>query len=355
MRRLFSAIPASYFCASLLIIPAARAETPPKVGRLPDGRAYRVDENGYRLTDHIAELEMTVTDLQNQVQALEFELEQRTRSLEAAGKPIKGSTLPLPARTPIAAQTSLPAPKCEPASLQNCDTIASSLKARIHQLENDLVKRPETCLHETTPLHEQISALQNALMSSPSKEQLARELSSKQALANDLEKQSTRVSELNGDVSSLAAENDSLKNQLSALEEELERRSEAETRLSSRPPAANEAARARLQAPAAPVIESDPEELASIRSTIGSELTAIQSLIVKRKDMYDALRSKEKSISFQLQPLVSSRGTSLDALRAKRTNIVSVEDGRRAASELKEIIAVLNGDISLIERIRSRS
>ena len=48
-----------------------------EVGRLSDGRAYRVDEKGYKIVDHVAELEATVDSLNRQVNSLENQLDKQ--------------------------------------------------------------------------------------------------------------------------------------------------------------------------------------------------------------------------------------------------------------------------------------
>lgn len=51
-------------------------------GRLPDGRAFRVDAQGNQLVDYIAELELSVEQLTRQVHGLEFEVEEKQRQVE---------------------------------------------------------------------------------------------------------------------------------------------------------------------------------------------------------------------------------------------------------------------------------
>ena len=55
----------------------------PNHGRLPDGRAFRIDQaSGLRLSDYIAELEVSADDLRRQVVALEDELNERRQTIE---------------------------------------------------------------------------------------------------------------------------------------------------------------------------------------------------------------------------------------------------------------------------------
>ena len=50
-------------------------------GRLSSGEAYRVDAQGFRLVDRLAELEVTNDDLQRQVVALEDEIADKRQTI----------------------------------------------------------------------------------------------------------------------------------------------------------------------------------------------------------------------------------------------------------------------------------
>lgn len=50
-------------------------------GRLPDGRAFRVDSEGNEIVDYIAELEVSIDTLNRQIDTLRGELEQKTVAL----------------------------------------------------------------------------------------------------------------------------------------------------------------------------------------------------------------------------------------------------------------------------------
>jgi hypothetical protein len=67
----------------LSIFSNLQAETEPKLGRLPDGRAYRVDSQGLELVDHVAELELTIEEQNKRLNRLEFELEEKNKLISA--------------------------------------------------------------------------------------------------------------------------------------------------------------------------------------------------------------------------------------------------------------------------------
>jgi len=60
-------------------------------GRLPDGRAFRTDEQGNQLVDYIAELEVNAEALQRRVHGLEDELSEKQRIIERLGRGEVGS------------------------------------------------------------------------------------------------------------------------------------------------------------------------------------------------------------------------------------------------------------------------
>jgi hypothetical protein len=67
--------------ASLLAAVPALADDQSR-GRLPDGRAFRTDDQGNQLVDYIAELEMNIETLNRQVHSLEGELDQKEAQLK---------------------------------------------------------------------------------------------------------------------------------------------------------------------------------------------------------------------------------------------------------------------------------
>jgi len=65
------------FLTALIVISSAHSEN----GRLPDGRAFRVDAAGNEIVDYIAELEVSIDTLNRQIDSLRSELEQKSVAL----------------------------------------------------------------------------------------------------------------------------------------------------------------------------------------------------------------------------------------------------------------------------------
>ncbi len=67
-------------------LPATALAEDPARGVLPDGRAYRTDENGNQLVDYIAELELSVESLERRAGGLEDDVRIREQEIEALKK-----------------------------------------------------------------------------------------------------------------------------------------------------------------------------------------------------------------------------------------------------------------------------
>ena len=125
----------------LIQVQPAWAEPAKKdAGRLPDGRAYRIDPSGYRIIDELAELEVSVSDLERQNSALENETAEKQKIIEqlrqgkCAAAAISETDL-----TARKAASGLP----PPASI-SCSSLTEPLQTRISDLESRLSAQNET-------------------------------------------------------------------------------------------------------------------------------------------------------------------------------------------------------------------
>lgn len=79
------AVLSTVLAAFLLAIPyvaLSEDESEPSRGRLADGRAFRTDAQGNQLVDYIAELEMSVEQLNRKVNGLEFEVAEKQKQVD---------------------------------------------------------------------------------------------------------------------------------------------------------------------------------------------------------------------------------------------------------------------------------
>jgi hypothetical protein len=83
----------------LLSVPLAFAQTTkPKYGRTPDGTAYRITQDGTMLMDQVAELELTVNELRNDLIETQNELNEKNRLVQTLQKKVDsgGGTVAVP-------------------------------------------------------------------------------------------------------------------------------------------------------------------------------------------------------------------------------------------------------------------
>ncbi|MCC6952574.1 MAG: hypothetical protein IT290_00500, partial [Deltaproteobacteria bacterium] len=154
-----------------------------RFGRLADGKAFRVDDQGLQLVDQMAELQVTVDELNRQITSLEFELAEKDRALLSQGKGVVTTVRPGAAAEAAGA---MPAAK----GVDTCRAEIDSYQSKLSALENQLrasqalTQTRASCDYEsqTRPLREQIATLQQTLKSNTSKvargeeEQTRREL-----------------------------------------------------------------------------------------------------------------------------------------------------------------------------------
>jgi hypothetical protein len=101
--------------AILALVAVSNLHAQSEKGRLPDGRAYRTDDEGLQLVDYIAELEVSVEDLKRRVVGLEDEVADKVQIIErlTTSQNAKGRDS-VQERDLVAAATSVKAPQNPP-------------------------------------------------------------------------------------------------------------------------------------------------------------------------------------------------------------------------------------------------
>lgn len=306
------------------------------LGRLPDGRAYRIDAQGYRLIDQVAELELTAAELKQQVRALESDLVEKDKII-----------------TKLQTGSARVGGKMDPPT---CNELVSSLYLKVSKLESELKTRDgvSACVPAKTqecnyssndnPYYRQVTELEAALKDRPTKQALTAETDEKRGLQ-------TAVEQLNKELQQERAVSKEMEEKLAAemtttarLEQDLlqlkrSQSAKEETRAALAPPAKVE----NVKAP------SSPPAPAPSKSELAAKLNAIQSSIIKRKDLLDALKRQGKGITLALQPLVTQQGVSLDRLRQEAAAPES--DGSSVNAGLDEITSLLREDIQTLQRL----
>lgn len=335
-----------------------------KFGRLPNGKAYRKDAQGYQLVDQIAELEVDNDALKRRVTQLEDELTGKGKtvpptiqnrpiaptaapSCDAATEPLRNEIAKLTIQLKTETQSSGTIAEQHAALIQDAESLRTELAQTKQQLRNapsaELVKSKD---EQTTQLQSTIANLQRDLTE---KDNRLSQLE-KQVAAADVTLQKTTAG-YEQELKLAHSEINRTTEKLSDLEEQNAKRASLSA------PASGETEERTELAKSEPAPElkiesiSSPEELSAARKKLTVYLTNIQGLILERKNIYDTLKSKSNNVSINLQPLKAKSGESLDALRARTQSINSGNDIATISSGLSDIEQVLRDDISVMKRV----
>lgn len=361
----------------LLISSDIFAQAP--VGRLADGRPYRVDEQGMRLSDYIAEIEVTNEELRQQVTGLEDEVAETNRKLNATGNSncLANNTVK------------------ENNTACNYQSPTNPYYTKVKELEAELVSKPTQEQLSLLSKQSDISSLELSKLKSANdlqkeqlgnlKKQLQASLSDKEGLYQDLinknrdaEENYSKVNndnlELKQKISSLEKEmvtNNSLKNTLQGKNEEiaklekeiatnnslknlLEEKNDEIAKLKTAINSQNQRAALVYPETTKAVLASEPatdKTIVSYKSELRGQLQKIQNLILQRKNSLDNLKNRKSGILVSIQPLVASSGLSLDKIRLAVDNLSREEDVTDIKSGLSEISKILNEDLAVINRL----
>jgi DNA repair exonuclease SbcCD ATPase subunit len=374
-----------------------------RFGRLPDGRAYRIDGQGYRLVDQLAELEVTTDDLKRQVQALENELTDKQKTIDKlqAGLPLAGPGVKESTITPEAKTQTVKGNSSKPSDPPNCNELISNSYLKVTQLERQLKEAsqrnvlpaaaaPARCDYNSAenPWKYEAARLERALAEVSTRSVADGSLAAEAKRAEELEEKLGRTEaeakharELEKKLGQTEASLDVGNDKISALNEELalakkqvaslhsdlaNTRAKLEEQIAAGKDQAkeepSELSRASLAA-AHEVKETESKEEETPKPQINpvvveqskkefqSTLARIQEQIIKRKDLLDQQKSRGQKVSIQIQQLVTSKGTTLDQLRQQVTtlnqdaNVDSIREG------LKQIEQLLSDDIGVMQRL----
>ncbi|MBL7663104.1 hypothetical protein JNK13_10180 [bacterium] len=382
------------FLCSLILVSLAYADTKPTRGRYPDGKAYRTDTAGYQLTDHIAELEVTIDDLNKQLNELEDTVSAKDRELNQykLGK-AKATTEVTPttraatdyARGDCAPETS--ALKSEITTLQSALRTKEMRLAEVTHLANQpQVQCPKfecptlECDYAAVkrPLEQQIALLSASNANTSAKEQeyygQIKDLNDKltttqteldrrsQALASmqsELDHQGQKLSqyaalekELRAELATQAESLTLAQSQAASVEQKYAQNSIAEAPLYQR--TAQIQARASLDLARSARTESqqvDATNMTTLKAAITQSSNSIQQLITERKSIFDRITASKKGITIQLRTLVAKNGYSLDSLRALNRTATNPGTASTIAQGMSEIEGILRDDIATLNRL----
>lgn len=433
------------FLFSLLVSPSYADDS----GRLRDGRAYRTDSDGYRLIDQLAEYEVKLGELKQQVVVLEDELAEKNQELvslrnksglksqntfrendllkEDLAAPVKIVFKEKIVEKECAAQKCeipklvCPDPACtenellslksdlDKLNLENGELVRSrdenekilallksekeraelSAKSEIKAREEELLAL-NLLLDQTkrglTEGEREIARAREELISEKAesakiKATYAEVLALENSRRSELEKVNNQLASLNEKLKNknfelsmadakiraqkfelssadtrISAQKEEFKNSLALKEQELKLTQEKLTQLDQQLKTASYS-RAKL----APLAVATPSAIRVVaqdrfsqsKQVLQAKLDLIEQKINERKNLSDALKAKPSYVKINSSPLNTSRGISLDILRARSERLATEKQAERVLFGLREIESILDEDIGLLKRIGS--
>ena len=390
---------------------SVRAEEPP-TGRLPDGRAYRTDDQGNQLIDYIAELEVSNQSLEERLRGLEGELKEKTiqlQQLRESGSPQRGlreSDLMKAKNTETTSKVVAAESPCTPQSTpqstaQATPQCARDLTALRRTLEDErrqseqsiadydaTIKELRTrlaapqcpkadCSEAIAPVNARVEALSQELATTLASRDQERERAVKQI--NDLESelQSTRgaLVRANAKIAEFA------ERASPGLEEASLNAKPAQPHTESLPrvaPAEEPGIRASLSreeipgvvravrrpgesrsieppvlslSPATQLSSARERAVQSLRGGLLSELNQVRGMVEKRDRRFDQFKRTPRAIAFKPARAVSSKGRGVKEIGEAAKSARAVYELTQLRREMIEIRTLMTDDLALMERI----
>ena len=351
-----------FFVAAILAggisIGASSALADPKLerGRLADGRAYRMDREGMRLSDYLAELEVTTDDLKRQILALEDEVDLKQKKIDdlttqlKTGKPPKSfaeSDLKQPSGMTLPTARRVAEPTAESSVVKDMPVVACNQPDPALLCDAHCEAHCEThCQSKTESLSAKVSQLEGQLRETT----LAAEAAAKATLSRA---EPVKVFEANPAAAVNPGVNPTVNQppraalNISASKGGVAATSSVDLSLVSPGPSSKIEGGAKESSAS----EIDAEQMRIVKKEIEATLSRVQSLVIKRKDLYDSLKSKPKGVSLELRPLVSQSGETLDSFRAKSAALRPTDQVSEIKRGLVQIESLLTEDIELLKRL----
>ncbi|NMC63997.1 MAG: hypothetical protein GYA55_12610 [SAR324 cluster bacterium] len=368
----------------------AQAENP-KLGRTESGKAFRIDSEGNKVVDYIADLESNVEGLQRQVQGLEDELREKVRIIENLQEGRSGQDRivekDLVDNSARFADTNFAQSRqIEQAS----DAASNSAKSQLNfECERtDAIRRAEiaSLQDKIKLLEDENSSLSSRLkdpsttamlnsrfdMDSQEGDDNRRNLDNSKAQILSLEDEIRMTDER---ISQLKDELEVKRQEYALLEKEIDSLNKTENFvLKSEDNAVNEAKRGTSEGKSfdsraslkpdflttnkysyPSKAESDRlQALESLKGSVSTEFNQVKSIISKRDNMLKDYKSQHKtSVAFNPSKPCSSNGDNLRSLHSRLERAQSIDDLSNVKKSLREIETKMNDDIALMQRLKS--
>jgi len=324
-------------------------------GRLPDGRAFRTDGQGAQLVDYIAELELSVEELNRRVGGLEDEVKEKQAAIERLQKGEMGEGRLIERdlaaglvwkedRKEAGRETGGTAADriiCPPA---DCSVEMAKAHERLDLLRTDLEIEQQKRSKETAELKSMVTDLEGSL----------------RARDQELEALRAKLAESEMQVKSLEVS-------LRSAEEKARQADQAgQAAAVALAPvmqmAALDTAKLAVEGavrPEVPSFSSRKDALSqargravqTVKGKILTDLNQIKSLVSSRDQLFKRYSGHRRAVSFKPASAVSSKNRGLDELIACVKSASSVYELSLLSREGGEIEAKIQDDIGLIQRM----
>ena len=315
-------------------------------GRLPDGRAFRTDAQGNQLIDYIAELELSVEQLNRRVQGLEDEVKEKQAII--ARERIDASSSGDLIERDIIKRDSPPAAAKEVAPRFADSSIAQPARAGV---EGAGLKCPEC---GAVNCDAEIARTAEKLESCQSEAGLIRG-----SLESERQNGEQRTAALNAEILRLRSELESVKLQSAkrqALPPDAER--PAAVAMVQPTPASAPSPAAGLPSAAAPAAGQGLQVSAArlravdaVRGKTQTDLNQLRSMLGTRDQLFAKYSQRKHAVAFRPSPALSSRNRSPAEIASAIQAASSISELSTLSREIAEIEGAINDDIALMRRM----
>lgn len=311
-------------------------------GRLPNGAAYRTDENGTQLVDYIAELEVSNESLEAQVKNLQAELSQERSKI--------GTTQALTERSLVGENVRQPVqPKLlevkDVTKCPSCVCPVASCDAQIHEQKTAWEQSTQgAALIAAERREDQVAKLSSEFSAAKARyveeiKDLKLKLLDRgteiEKLQAELKTSMTTARATKEEVVQLTKENDSLK---SSSVIQAKSASEPSDRLS-------------LPAPRASFSATRNLAVESVRGQVKTDLNQLSGSISLRDRRFREYAALGRNIKLTPVPAVSRRGLSLNEISSRLKIAQGIYELSQLKRDLMDINAKVQDDMALMDRM----
>ena len=342
-------------------------------GRLPNGKAFRTDQEGNQLVDYIAELEVNVESLKTQVGGLEDEVKEKQGTIDRLREDGKREA-EVREKNLLATQPSAPA-KTSQVAVVTCDTERSKIQELSNSLEltkADLEVERQVSLKRVADTQSSASDLQAKLTSQTGDlENLRTEMT---VLQQREAKSSAEVARLRREIGGLqlAAEHSAQERRSRTpvitsaslvarpADRGVESRSLGETGESATAALAQSSTGASASTVAASQGSGDARASLSImrmravevvRGKVRTELSQVRGTIASRDELFRKYSSQKRAVAFTPSRPVSESGLTLSDISKRLQSASTVGELSVLNRDVSRIEQKMNEDISLMRRM----